>query len=83
MPYDPKTVDALLATGSSRLLTAGAILNHMRVLMSQGREDEYWRAAVVLGDHLSIGGHAISEAHTRMLAAEPIFIPEREGGLPN
>ncbi len=83
MPDDRKTVDELLATACSRLLQAGALLNRMRVLHAQGRGDDFWRAAVDLGRDLTVGGNALTEAQSRMLAAEPFFVRMKEGELLN
>jgi hypothetical protein len=82
MPYDPKAVDALLAAACSRLLNAGALINQMRVLHAQGREEDYWRVAIDLGTHLTVGGDALTEAHRLMLRDVPVFVAGK-GGLPN
>lgn len=82
MPHDRKSVDALLAAAVSRILNAGYALNRMRELHRQQLDIDYWRAAVDLGEHLTIAGGAIAEAHRLMLADVPLFIPEK-GGLPN
>lgn len=60
-------VDALLATACSRTLQAGALLNHMRSLLSQGREMDYWRTAQTLAEHLSVAGHSLTESHRILL----------------
>jgi hypothetical protein len=64
---EARKVDALLATASSRLLNAGALLNHMRLLHEQGNEIDYWRMAVQLGEHLTVGGEALDDAHKFLL----------------
>lgn len=71
---DRKSVDELLATAAIRLLQAGALVNHMRVLHAEGRDDDFWRTALTLGDYLTVGGGALTEAQSRMLAAEPFFV---------
>lgn len=80
--YDRKAVDALLTTAYSRMLNAGYMLNQMRELHRQGRDIEYWRVAIELGEHLTVGGHAIGEAHRLMMAGVSMFVPPK-GELPN
>jgi hypothetical protein len=78
---EPETiVDAMLATACSRLLTAGAVANQMRELNRQAAQMDYWRAAVVLGEHLTVAGHALTEAHRVLLGAQGIVI-QQDGGL--
>ena len=74
MPGDHKSVDELLATAALKLLQAGALVNHMRALHSEGRDDDFWRTALQLGEHLTVGGEALTAAQSRMLAAEPFFV---------
>lgn len=82
MPHDRKSVDALLAAASSRMLNAGAVLNRMREMHRQGDDTAYWRLALDLGEHLNIGGAALTEAHRLLRKDVPIYVPD-QGGLPN
>lgn len=82
MTEQQKKVDAYLAMACSRLLNAGYVLNRMRELNRQDLPLDYWRQAVTLGDHLTVGGHALTEAH-RILLAEQGISMQTEGGLVN
>jgi hypothetical protein len=81
MPHDRKSVDALLATASSRLLRAAAGINLMREGMRQGRPDMICRGAMEMQQHISVAHFALDQASPHV-AAEQFVIPEK-GGLPN
>jgi len=65
------TIDALLATSCSRLLNAAALIDQMRRYAQAGQLDAYWATAVILGEHLQIGGHALVEANGLLLGPRP------------
>ncbi len=79
MPNDKTPVNALLATACSRMLNAAFTLNQMRELIRQDRETEYWQQANVLAEHLTVGGHAITEAHRILLADCPVLCSDGRG----
>lgn len=75
-------VDSLLATTSSRLLNAAAMVNRMRDMHNNNLEENYWWQANRLGEELQVAGHALTEAYRILLANMGIFVP-REGGMIN
>jgi hypothetical protein len=79
--HDKKSVDALLATACTRMLRAGNLLNQMRALQLQNRDEDYWRTAVQLGEHLTVGGHAIEEAHRILMAKIGIALQGNGGWI--
>jgi hypothetical protein len=75
-------IDAMLATAVSRLMSAGAVVNLMRELNRQEQPLAYWRAAVDLGEHLTVAGHTLTEAHRMLMARQGIAV-QTDGGLIN
>lgn len=70
MTEQQRNVDCLLATGASKSIHAGEMMQQMRAAYRDGDQDRYWKIAKQLADVLMIAGHCLEESHRTVLAQQ-------------
>lgn len=65
---DAFTISAMLTTAEKHFIHAAHVIEQMQADVIAGNIDLYWAAHEQLSEHLTVGGHALTEANRLQLA---------------